>query len=45
MAEAMLVEATSLCTREMDLSWRLDSQIMMLREETKKKRKMVRYEG
>ncbi|KAI9567244.1 hypothetical protein HD554DRAFT_2270070 [Boletus coccyginus] len=44
-AREMLAEATSLCTREMDLSWRLESRIMMLREEIKKKRKMVGYEG
>lgn len=37
----MLGEATALCTREMDLSSRLDGRIVMLREEVKKKMDMV----
>jgi len=44
-AREMLAEATGLCTREMDLSSRLDSRIVMLREEIEKKMGMVGYEG
>lgn len=40
-ARAMLAEATSNCTREVDLSSRLDSRIVMLKEEIKKKMEMV----
>ncbi|KAF8548584.1 hypothetical protein OG21DRAFT_1516159 [Imleria badia] len=43
-AKQMLAEATGMCTREMDLSSRLDSRIVMLREEIKKKMEMVGYE-
>jgi hypothetical protein len=44
MAREMLAEAAGMCTREMDLSSRLDSRIVMLREEIKKKMEMVGYE-
>ena len=44
MAREMLAEATGLCTREMDLSSRLDSRIVMLREEIRQKMEMVGYE-
>ena len=44
MAKQMLAEASGMCTREMDLSSRLDSRIVMLREEMKKKMEMVGYE-
>lgn len=43
-AREMLAQATGMCTREMDLSSRLDSRIVMLREEIKKKKDMVGYE-
>ena len=43
-ARAMLGEASGLCTREMDLSSRLDSRIVMLKEEIKKKMDMEGYE-
>ncbi|KAI9567191.1 outer membrane protein Iml2/Tetratricopeptide repeat protein 39 [Boletus coccyginus] len=44
-AKEMLAEAAGLCTREMDLSSRLDNRIVMLREEIEKKMGMVGYEG
>lgn len=44
-AREMLAEASALCTREMDLSSRLDSRIMMLKEEIQKKMVMVGCEG
>lgn len=40
-AKGMLAEAVASCTREMDLSSRLDSRIVMLKEEIKKKMEMV----
>lgn len=44
-ARAMLAAASGMCTREMDLSSRLDSRIVMLKEEIKKKMEMEGYEG
>lgn len=43
-AREMLAQASSVCTREMDLASRLDSRIVMLREEIEKKMKMEGYE-
>ncbi|KAF8132977.1 hypothetical protein EV363DRAFT_1327081 [Boletus edulis] len=43
-AKEMLGAATTLCAREMDLSSRLDSRIVMLREEIEKKMVMVGYQ-
>ncbi|KAH0826932.1 hypothetical protein J3R83DRAFT_4555 [Lanmaoa asiatica] len=43
-AREMLAHASSVCTREMDLSSRLDSRIVMLREEINQKMVMVGYE-
>ena len=40
-ARGMLAEAIGICTREMDLSSRLDSRIVMLKEEIKKKMEML----
>jgi len=42
-AKEMLGTATTLCAREMDLSSRLDSRIVMLREEIEKKMEMEGY--
>lgn len=42
-AREMLAQAAGICTGEMDLSSRLDSRIMMLREEIKTKMAMVGY--
>ena len=40
-ARGMLAEAIGICTREMDLSSRLDSRSVMLKEEIKKKMEML----
>lgn len=42
-AREMLAQATDVCTHEVDLSSRLDSRIVMLREEIKTKMEMVGY--
>ncbi|KAN0076757.1 Outer membrane protein Iml2/Tetratricopeptide repeat protein 39 [Tylopilus felleus] len=44
-AREMLAAASGMCTREMDLSSRLDSRIVMLKEEIKKKMEIEGYEG